>query len=68
MEVSLFHSLMKDRTTCTLSLQYRMNQPLADLANKIAYSNRLKCANETVAKAALNINKMVRKIIIKSCQ
>ncbi|XP_032526512.2 DNA replication ATP-dependent helicase/nuclease DNA2 [Danaus plexippus] len=58
MEVSLFHSLMKDRTTCTLSLQYRMNQPLADLANKIAYSNRLKCANETVAKAALNINKM----------
>ncbi|CAG9559095.1 unnamed protein product [Danaus chrysippus] len=58
MEESLFHSLMKDRTTCTLSLQYRMNQPLADLANSIAYSNRLKCANEIVAKAALSINNL----------
>ncbi|CAG5044257.1 unnamed protein product [Parnassius apollo] len=56
MEESLFHRLMSEEATTTLRLQYRMNQALADLANRIAYNNRLKCANQTVAEACLNID------------
>ncbi|XP_063368621.1 DNA replication ATP-dependent helicase/nuclease DNA2 [Cydia amplana] len=56
MEESLFHRLMTDEATSTLQLQYRMNQALADLANKVAYNDRLKCADEKVAQAKLNIN------------
>ncbi|KPJ16616.1 DNA2-like helicase [Papilio machaon] len=56
MEESLFHRLMANEATSTLRLQYRMNQPLTDLANSIAYSDRLKCANKTVADASILIN------------
>ncbi|CAH2052079.1 unnamed protein product, partial [Iphiclides podalirius] len=56
MEESLFHRLMTEAATTTLQLQYRMNQALADLANRIAYSDRLKCANPSVANACLNID------------
>ncbi|XP_063541487.1 DNA replication ATP-dependent helicase/nuclease DNA2 [Cydia strobilella] len=56
MEESLFHRLMTKEATSTLQLQYRMNQALADLANKVAYNDKLKCANENVAQAKLNIN------------
>ncbi|XP_063388913.1 DNA replication ATP-dependent helicase/nuclease DNA2 [Cydia fagiglandana] len=56
MEESLFHRLMTEEATSTLQLQYRMNQALADLANKVAYNDRLKCADEKVAQAKLNIN------------
>ncbi|XP_013168031.1 PREDICTED: DNA replication ATP-dependent helicase/nuclease DNA2 isoform X1 [Papilio xuthus] len=61
MEESLFHRLMDSEATSTLRLQYRMNQPLTDLANSIAYSDRLKCANKTVADASILIN--IQKIL-----
>ncbi|CAH4027708.1 unnamed protein product [Pieris brassicae] len=56
MEESLFHRLMNDKSTCTLQLQYRMNQALVDIANKVAYSERLKCANKSVAESTINID------------
>lgn len=56
MEESLFHRLMNSEATSTLRLQYRMNQPLTDLANSIAYNDRLKCANKAVADAFINID------------
>ena len=59
MEESLFHRLMKDEATSTLRLQYRMNQALVDVANKVAYNDTLKCANQKVAEARLNIDLQV---------
>ncbi|KAJ8712978.1 hypothetical protein PYW08_008282 [Mythimna loreyi] len=56
MEESLFHRLMRAEATSTLQLQYRMNQALADVANEVAYSDRLKCANQAVALASLEID------------
>ncbi|CAH0595352.1 unnamed protein product [Chrysodeixis includens] len=56
MEESLFHRLMCEEATSTLQLQYRMNQALAALANRVAYSDRLKCADQAVATARLGID------------
>ncbi|CAH2259565.1 jg24272 [Pararge aegeria aegeria] len=56
MEESLFHRLVRDDVTCTLRLQYRMNQALVELANKVAYNNNLKCADQKVAQAKLQID------------
>ncbi|XP_050352950.1 DNA replication ATP-dependent helicase/nuclease DNA2 isoform X1 [Nymphalis io] len=56
MEESLFHRLMQEKALSTLRLQYRMNQPLVDVANKVAYNDSLKCANQSVAQAKLKIN------------
>ncbi|XP_059053680.1 DNA replication ATP-dependent helicase/nuclease DNA2 [Achroia grisella] len=56
MEESLFHRLMKEDVTSTLQLQYRMNQAIVNIANKVAYTDRLKCANVQVATANLTID------------
>ncbi|XP_004928891.1 DNA replication ATP-dependent helicase/nuclease DNA2 [Bombyx mori] len=56
MEESLFHRLMDEEATCTLHLQYRMNQAITDVANQVAYDSRLKCANGQVALATLSID------------
>ncbi|XP_053616981.1 DNA replication ATP-dependent helicase/nuclease DNA2 isoform X2 [Plodia interpunctella] len=64
MEESLFHRLMREEATSTLQLQYRMNQALVDVANKVAYNSRLKCADEKIAQAKLNLD--IQKISWKS--
>ncbi|XP_022831974.1 DNA replication ATP-dependent helicase/nuclease DNA2 [Spodoptera litura] len=56
MEESLFHRLMCEEATSTLQLQYRMNQALADVANRVAYDNRLQCADSNIAQARLTID------------
>ncbi|XP_028160734.1 DNA replication ATP-dependent helicase/nuclease DNA2-like [Ostrinia furnacalis] len=56
MEESLFHRLMSDAATSTLALQYRMNAPLAALANTVAYGGKLLCANDAVARARLDVD------------
>ncbi|XP_072934739.1 DNA replication ATP-dependent helicase/nuclease DNA2 [Epargyreus clarus] len=56
MEESLFHRLMSEQAVSTLHLQYRMNQALVDVANLVAYDAKLKCADENVAKATLNLD------------
>ncbi|XP_031764324.2 DNA replication ATP-dependent helicase/nuclease DNA2 isoform X2 [Galleria mellonella] len=62
MEESLFHRLMKEEVTSTLQLQYRMNEAIVNIANKVAYNDRLKCANERIAQANLSID--VQKISV----
>nr|XP_013189652.1 unnamed protein product [Amyelois transitella] len=64
MEESLFHRLMREEATSTLQLQYRMNQALVDFANIVSYKSQLKCADEKIAEARLNID--VQKISCKS--
>ncbi|CAH2986279.1 unnamed protein product [Chilo suppressalis] len=56
MEESLFHRLMIDEATSTLQLQYRMNRPLTNVANKVAYNGQLQCAGDKVADSRLDIN------------
>ncbi|XP_075984174.1 DNA replication helicase/nuclease 2 isoform X2 [Anticarsia gemmatalis] len=56
MEESLFHRLSCEEATSTLQLQYRMNQALADVANTVAYDGKLKCADQKIAEATLNID------------
>ncbi|CAB3246254.1 unnamed protein product [Arctia plantaginis] len=56
MEESLFHRLMCEGATSTLQLQYRMNQAIVDIANHVAYDGKLKCANQNIAQARLDID------------
>lgn len=54
-EESLFSRLDSDAATVTLTLQYRMNKTITKLANEVTYKGALKCGNETVSSATLNI-------------
>lgn len=53
---SLFYRLNKLESTISLNLQYRMNKTIMELANRLTYENRLKCANEVVSTATINID------------
>lgn len=52
---SLFKRLDSEEATVTLTLQYRMNKTITKLANDVTYKGSLKCGNDTVASATLNI-------------
>ncbi|XP_059607980.1 DNA replication ATP-dependent helicase/nuclease DNA2 [Phlebotomus argentipes] len=56
---SLFRRLQTKHTVATLRKQYRMNQTITDVANKISYKGFLTCANETVANNVLQYNPAV---------
>ncbi|XP_066591181.1 DNA replication ATP-dependent helicase/nuclease DNA2 isoform X2 [Prorops nasuta] len=48
---SLFARLDQPDNTVSLTLQYRMNKIIMDLANKLTYNNKLVCGNSNVEKA-----------------
>ncbi|XP_055678410.1 DNA replication ATP-dependent helicase/nuclease DNA2 [Lutzomyia longipalpis] len=50
---SLFKRLQGPLNTATLSIQYRMNATITDVANNLAYEGRLKCATSTVARSVI---------------
>ena len=52
---SLFKRLDCAAATRVLNLQYRMNQTITKLANGLTYNGALKCANEGVGKATIQI-------------
>lgn len=52
---SLFERLDSLESTMVLGLQYRMNRVITKLANNLTYEGQLKCANQTVEKAAMNV-------------
>lgn len=55
LDVSLFR-LLSDRhpqAVVDLSFQYRMNEDIMSLSNRLIYGNRLKCGSEEVAKQEL---------------
>ncbi|KAJ4428147.1 hypothetical protein ANN_24162, partial [Periplaneta americana] len=55
MSESLFARLdFSDATVC-LDLQYRMNQAITDVANSLTYKGLLKCGNEKVSNATLQL-------------
>ncbi|KAF8629517.1 hypothetical protein AX17_005643 [Amanita inopinata Kibby_2008] len=57
LDVSLFRSLSDahPETLVELAYQYRMNEEIMILSNRLIYNDRLKCGNEQVAKQSLHI-------------
>ena len=53
MDQSLFSLLEDKENTLPLSLQYRMNKDIQDLANHMTYQNQLECGNDEVANQQL---------------
>lgn len=56
---SLFQRLDNPQATVILSLQYRMNNTIAKLANNLTYNGDLKCANTTIASATMQLPKPI---------
>lgn len=44
----MFERLDRPSVTAVLNVQYRMNGPIAELANKYTYNGSLQCANDTI--------------------
>lgn len=55
MDVSLFERLDRPSVTAVLHVQYRMNGPIAELANKYTYNGNLQCANDEVKYATIKL-------------
>lgn len=61
MDQSLFERLDSENNTVTLTSQYRMNQRIMSLANKVTYKDQLTIGIDEIGNATLNIpNKSVR--------
>lgn len=56
MDESLFVRLDGLGATVSLTLQYRMNKIIMELANRLTYKSQLKCANKSVENATLQFN------------
>lgn len=54
---SLFERLDSKESTFVLGLQYRMNRTITKLANSLTYTGQLKCADEKVEKAVMEVPK-----------
>lgn len=54
---TLFQRLDCPEATAVLSLQYRMNRNITKLANQLTYGEALKCANEQVEQAKLQLER-----------
>lgn len=52
---SLFARLDSDAATVILTLNYRMNRVITDLANSLTYEGKLQCGNDKVASATLHL-------------
>lgn len=57
---SLFERLDSKEATMVLGLQYRMNKTITKLANNLTYNGELKCADESVEKAVMDIPDMIK--------
>lgn len=55
---SLFTRLDSETATFILTLQYRMNKTITNLANKLTYKGSLQCANDELANMTLKIPKL----------
>lgn len=55
LEVSLFRRLSEahPHSVVDLTYQYRMNEDIMELSNKLIYGNRLRCGSDAVAKRSL---------------
>lgn len=55
MNESLFSRLDSENNVVSLTLQYRMNSCIMDIANKLTYHDQLQVGNETIANATLPV-------------
>lgn len=62
LDVSLFRHLSATHPSAVvdLSYQYRMNEDIMALSNKLVYEGRLKCGNEQVAQSGLKLRSRKR--------
>jgi DNA replication ATP-dependent helicase Dna2 len=62
LDVSLFKLLSEKRpeSVTSLTFQYRMNEDIMALSNKLIYEGRLKCGSEEVARQVLSLNRPVK--------
>lgn len=58
MNESLFERLNSEESRITLNLNYRMNEPITNLANALTYNGELLIGAERIATATLNIPKL----------
>lgn len=66
MNESLFARLDSKNNTVTLTKQYRMNQAIMNVANKLTYDNQLQVGNNSIAKSIMPVsNKTVRGVYWK---
>lgn len=56
---SLFVRLDRPAVTAVLNEQYRMNETITCLANRLSYNGKLKCANDSISKATVQIHKQL---------
>lgn len=55
MSESLFERLYKEENSSVMNLNYRMNETITALANKVTYNGELLIGSEVVAKATINL-------------
>ena len=56
MDQSLFSLLEEQDNTIPLSVQYRMNQEICQLANFMTYQDQLECGNDEVANQRIDLD------------
>jgi len=54
----MFERLDRPSVTAVLNVQYRMNGPIAELANKYTYNGSLQCANDTVKYTTITLQEL----------
>ncbi|XP_077301776.1 DNA replication helicase/nuclease 2 [Arctopsyche grandis] len=59
LDESLFSRLDGLNSTVSLTLQYRMNETITEVANRLTYNGQLKCANENVSNYTINLNPQI---------
>lgn len=64
MNKSLFEHLDNPLSTITLTLQYRMNKTVTNLANALTYKGQLLCADDSIAYAVLRLPKKERLLML----
>jgi DNA replication ATP-dependent helicase Dna2 len=71
-EVSLFKTLSEahPEAITELALQYRMNEDIMTISNRLIYSNKLRCGSEVVATRGMTIPNSIAltKVHTRSCQ
>lgn len=55
---SLFSHLDRPGVSAELSVQYRMNKCITDLANGLTYEGKLECANDEVSQATIKLQQL----------
>jgi DNA replication ATP-dependent helicase Dna2 len=63
LDVSLFKLLSDKRpeSVTSLTFQYRMNEDIMTLSNRLIYEGKLKCGNEEVAQQTLKLARTVKR-------